>query len=232
MWAFCNSICNNCGESCLSALVAYQFFFFPHNVFCNSYQPLRVCAGVRSVFQMTFLVWDTSAPLWCRSGTSSPGFGFTAKQAIRRGMCGQRVEKSNKVAHKRPQTHSQTNWTKCQSCFPTVCQSSIFFLSRFFPYQVEKAVCLILWWPCWDAAGLCSSIWRHCWCLPVLNLAGNNLVEQQREVDKWGAPPEWPDGRAKEFIITIKKEKKEKIQSNYGENSPYFWWVYKQKEIL
>lgn len=45
-----------------------------------------------------------------------------------------------------------------------------------------------------EPAGLCRSIWRrHRW-LPGRTLDPSNWLRRQHEMDKWEAPPEWPDG--------------------------------------
>lgn len=45
-----------------------------------------------------------------------------------------------------------------------------------------------------EPAGLCRSIWPRHRRLPGRTLDPSNWLRRQHEMDKWEAPPEWPDG--------------------------------------
>lgn len=91
-------------------------------------------------------------------------------------------------------THIQTqrsNWCHIS------CQYSKFFLSS---TPTKGSSLFNIMKPQREAAGWCRSIWRrHRW-LPGHTLDPSNWLWRQREMDKWEAPPEWPDdwGRNKE----------------------------------
>lgn len=94
-----------------------------------------------------------------------------------------RADASTYWGHMHIQTQ-RSNWCHIS------CQYSKFFLSS---TPTKGSSLFNIMKPQREAAGLCRSIWRrHRW-LPGRTLDPSNWLWRQREMDKWEAPPEWPD---------------------------------------
>lgn len=80
----------------------------------------------------------------------------------------------------------QTHWCHI------LCQYTKVFLF-FFSTPTEESGLFNIMKPQQEPAGLCSSIWRRRQWLQEHTLDPSNWLWQQREMDKWETPPEWPD---------------------------------------
>lgn len=115
---------------------------------------------------------------------SGPRWGPATEPSLAKAAgSGWRVEASTCCMHTHIQTQ-ETNWCHI------LCQYTTFF---FLSTPTKRSSLFNIMKPQWEPAGLCSSIWRlHRW-LPGHTLDPSNWLWQQREMDKWEAPPEWPE---------------------------------------
>lgn len=75
----------------------------------------------------------------------------------------------------------------------TSCASILRFFCFFSSTPTEESGLFNIMKPQQEPAGLCSSIWRRRQWLQEHTLDPSNWLWQQREMDKWETPPEWPD---------------------------------------
>lgn len=73
------------------------------------------------------------------------------------------------------------------------CQYSKGFFVFFFPTPTEWSSLFNIMKPQREPAGLCSGIWHGHRRLQGCALDPSNWLWEQREMDKWETPPEWPD---------------------------------------
>lgn len=107
--------------------------------------------------------------------------------------------------------HIQTQHTN--GCHILCQYSKVFF---FLSTPTEGSSLFNIMKPQREPAGLCSGIWHHHRWLQGRALDPGNWLWQQREMDKWETPPEWPDGWGRNEETCSVSEFCGKIQFSFG----------------
>lgn len=150
MWAFCNSTGNNCGESCPSALVAYQKRVFSTASFAIHTNLSMSASGLGWFSGWHFCSWT----LQHHCDAAAVPARQTLVSQLRRQFAEGRVAKgwkSQTKLHTNVHKHTRIYCANRPDPVPTLFsdrkpEQRVFFLFCFFPfpYQVERAVCLML----------------------------------------------------------------------------------------